>query len=905
MMVGRLIGLAMAVAASAGAFAAQGAQPKVPAEWGRKINWTACSEVTSRPAMLDSSFLTDGDLRTGANFTTGVEDGAEFTMRFPKPVKLTMVRFMQSGLKATHYRLSAEMADTTNGFVVVADKRDEKPRAREWIEMPVGKSVKALRFEGLAGEVGYRAVFPQIREFEVYSTDGVAGGIPAVGGSLLVNGEEQPMPNLNGVKYDFRVCTDWWNYDMAGWDKKCRELAGKGEKTISLADWPAFRKCVSDLKELGVTSVRMFAESEACGANGGFSSFPLEGLPKEHQFDWMKPWAEEMHRNGFSVYYFSHAWRAPIQSIGKQAEMPWCRWDYPYMASDALVGVNENYKNSPMYPCLLTENHFLDKWTALLGGALKAGVDGVYLMPDEYYYKGHNLSRCTCEGCKRGFKEMFGYDDLPRLQPAKVANNDSGQVMPPIPVDTEQYRKWKVFEYRKLADLFTEVGRRLRKDYPKARFVFNDNQAAAASGNCGLENTLANDILGMSDVYDQKQIYGSSAANAGEGNKSIVYTKHFAAAAGERRLLSSSGWGAASLQSPAKTYNAILPDVMLGARQLEVYRLNYMQANNGLSVYKKLFRMVRLLEKWGLFQTETPNDIGLVYSRASEDWWFVKANALIDPSARSKATDFHLFLADESINKVALGEDGKDRTRFLSQERVRGFGAQQTVEDMLAANGFAYSVVYAERPDNMKNLKRFKTLVVPFAYSLSREAAKEIATAADAGTKVIIFGQLGVTDEYGTPYSEPVLTNLFGKAGVVYIPGNPGDRSGDLLQLNAWANLIAKNTEDAVRLWANGSPVSIVARRVRGNRSWIVYLCNNRLLPGGDGNFATRSDPSTVTLSLPVPDGKYAVESFSSDDCAVYAMEMDGARVITAEKLRKFSIRLAPQEVKLLRIMPK
>lgn len=888
-----------AVALAGAALVGAAADGKPDKAWGSKLNWPACAEVTSRPALYDAAYLTDGDPRTAARFTQGVEDGAEFTVRFPKALEVTMVRFIQTGLKARHYRLWAQEEGATE-FALAVDRTDEKPIGKEWIELPVNRKVTALRFEGVSGEVGYRAVFPQIAEFEIYSKTALGGGIPAVTGPRLVNAGELPMPSLTGTKFDFRVCTDWWNYNMAGWDKKCKEAAAKGEKAPALAEWPGFRGCLSEMRDLGVTSVRMFAESEACGKNGGFSSFPLEGLPADQQFDWMKPWAAAMHAAGLKVYYFSHAWRAPIQRIGKQAESPWCRWDYPYMASDALVGVNEHYKES--YPCALSDSDFLDKWTALLRGALKAGADGVYLMPDEYYYKGHNLSRCTCESCRKGFREMFGYADLPQLQPPKVLNNDQGQVMPPIPVDTEQYRKWKVFEYRRLADLFTEVGHRLRKEFPQAQLVFNDNQAAARTGNSGLENTLAEDILGASDAYDQKQIYGGGTENADARCRYIMFAKHFAAAAGEKRLLSSAGWPA-KLTAPADTYSHTLTEVMLGARRLEIYRLNYMQMNNGYSVYKKLFRMVRLLEKWGVFETETPNDVGLVWSRASADWWFVKANALIDPSSRSKATDFNLYLADESINKVALSDDGQDRTRFLAQERVRGFGAQQTVEGVLAASGFAYSVLYAERPDLMKGLKRFKTLVVPFAYSLSKDAAAEIAKAAEAGTKVILFGQLGPTDEYGKAYPEPALTNLFGKPGVVYVPGNPSDRSGDLRKLNEWANLVGKNTEGCVRVWSNGSPVSSVVRQMRGGRGWLVYLCNDRLLPERDGGFSAGTAPAAVTLSLPAAAGtNWTIESYSSDECAVSATVLDGQAVIPAEKLAKFTVGLAAQEVKLLRI---
>lgn len=871
------------------------APEKAPKEWGKKLVWQQTAEVMSRPGILSAANMTDGDPRTVASFTQGIENGGEFTVKFPKPITVTMVRFMQRGLKATHYRLWT-LPEGTNAMVVAQDRTDEKAISDEWIELPVNRKVVALRFEGIAGEVGYRAAFPQIAEFEIYSTEGLPGGLPVVNAPILRTCEELPMPDLSKTTFDFRVCTDWWNYDMNGWEKR-----GK-EKGVKIEDWPEFKNRISDFRELGITSVRVFAESEACD---NYSSFPLEGLPPEKQYDWMKPWAEAMHKNGLKVYYFSHAWRVPIQQAGRQPPMPWLRWDFPYMASDALVGVNENYKDSPMYPCLLTESHFLDKWTTLLSGALKAGVDGVYLMPDEYYYKGHNLSRCSCKSCQKAFKEMFGYDELPKLQPAKVANNAQGQVMPPVPVDTEQYRKWKLFEYQKLADLFTEVGRRLKKQYPNAQYVFSENEAAASGGNCWLENTLCIDKFGANDAFTQKQCYGNFCWGADKSQASIVAMKHFAAAFGESRLLSSSGWGPADLRRPAQTYQNILADVMLGAKRLEVYRLNYMQDNNGLSIYKRLFRMVRLLEKWGLFNTETPNDVGLVYSRASDDWWFVKANALIDPSARSKATDFNLHLADESINKVNLSEDGEAGTRYLSQERVRGFAAQQTVETVLAENGFAYSVVFAERPDNMKNLKRFKTLVIPFAYSLSKDAAAEIAKAADAGTKVVIFGQLGPTDEYGTPYPEPALTNLFGKPGVTYVPGNPGDRAGDFRKRREWAELVAKNVDGGVRVWNNGGSITAIARKSRDNRGWLVYLCNSAMYPDKSRGFSPTSLKAQVVISLPVADGNYRIDSFSSDDSAISALYLNDKRDIAADELKKFAVGLAPQEVKLMRIFRK
>lgn len=862
-----------------------------PKEWGSKIPWQTCGEVFSRPALESAAFLSDGDLRTAATFTRGVENAGELTVRFRKPVDVTMFRFAQHWLKANSVRLWAAV-DNPSNMVVAAEWKDDKPADNVWIEMPVNRKVHALKFQPLSGTIAYRSVYPVISEIEIYSKERVHGGLPRTSGPRLVTADILPVPDLTKTKFDFRVCTDWWNYGMEQWESKRKEVPGLG-------NWGPFKDTLAQLKDLGVTSVRMFAESEAfTGDKGGYSSFPLEGLPADQQFDWLKPWSEEMHRAGYKVYYFSHAWRVPVQRAGKQAEGVWKRWDWPYMASDALVGVNEHY--SETYPCLLCEDRFRTEWTKILRGALKSGVDGVYVMPDEYYFKGHNLSRTDCKACRAEFEKMFGFDSLPKLKPAPVANNAQGQVMPPIPVDTEQYRKWKVFEYRKLEELFTGIADGLRKEFPKAKFVFSDNQAAGLTGNCFLECTVANDILGASKAYDFKQVYGSGSAPADKWLKSIMFMKHFTAASGEERVLSSSGWGSASVYAPAETYNAILPDVMLGAKALEVYRLNYMYRNGGISVYRKLFRMVRLLEKWGIFETRTPEDVGFVYSRASSDWWFVKANALIDPSAERSATDFNLYLADgdQSINRLGAGGESEERTRFLAQERVRGFGAQYTVESMLAANAFAYTLVYAERPDLMKNLKRFKTLVVPFAYSLSDEAIVEIAAAAGAGTKVLIFGPLAPTDEYGCARNGEALRSLLGKDNVVHIEGNAGDVSGDLKKIAKWADTVAANTSDAVRFHANGSPVSCIVREMKDSSGYIVYICNAAMRPEGGKS----PEPSEVAVSLPVKDGRYSIETYSSDDCEVRRGMIGGDGKIAAEKLNRFTVRILPQEVILLKI---
>ena len=892
----------------AASWAAAEATGKAPPEWGGRVNWHAWAETTSIPALHSAALLTDGDTDTAAQFTIGGEAGADLKIAFPKPVEVAGVRFAQKRNAATHYQVWADPDGSGAYTNLVADRTDENPVVDEWIELPVGLTVRGLRFSFLAGEVGYRDVFPRLAELEIYGKGG-GGGLPATRGANVQTLGAKPLPPLPTNKTDIRVCTDWWNWGMEQWEKENAKLKmengklaaeEKPQPEIELKDWGNYKGTIGQLKELGVTSVRMFAESEACGANGGFSSFPLKGLPADQQHDWLAPLAKQLHADGYPIYYFSHAWRAPIQKIGAQPPSPWLRWDYPYMASDALVGINEHYTN--WYPCALSDRDFRDKWTALLRGALKAGADGVYLCPDEYFYKGHNLSRCKCESCRKAFKARFGYDALPVLKPPKVAQNAQGQVAMLQPADTEQFRKYKVFEYEQLANLFHGVGAALRREFPEAKLVMNENQGSIGNSNGRLEHTVANDLFGAGDEYDEKQVYGGGTMCVDGQLKHLVFAKHFeAACGGTDRLLSSAGWGPANLRRPTDQYNSVLPEIFVGAKALEIYRLNYIFMGGASSVWKKTLKMVRLLDAWGLRESTMPADIGFVYSRASEDWWQVKIGSQIDPAQRSAATDFHLHLADESINKIAAGADTPERTRILSNERFRGWGAQNAAESLLAANGFNYRVLYAERPDNMKDLSRFKVLVLPFAYSLSRGAAEAIRAAHAAGTKLVIFEHLAPTDEYGTPYQAPLLADLVGQEGVTFVEASLSDTAANLRKLREYADIIAKaNADSGYSFHANGThPLSYLVRELNGGRGWLLYLCNTA---------ARTENPwhgvrvANVTVGLPAAKGTYRMETYSSDTCDISENAIDGQTRIPAASLRNFSIYLDPQEVKLVRI---
>ena len=246
-----------------------------------------------------------------------------------------------------------------------------------------------------------------------------------------------------------------------------------------------------------------------------------------------------------------------------------------YEQSDRMIGVDDHYKLA--YPCIISDPAFRNNWLELLSEAIEHGADGVYLMPDEYYYKGHNLSRASCPLCAAEFKKMYGYDSLPKGGGFTVAKVGGTSVINRGKVDdTEKYRKWKLFEYRKIADVFQSVSAELKRRYPKAQIVMSDNKITEDLGG-RLEHNIALDIIENDPNADLSQVYGNAILdNVGSIS---AYARRIAAAAGPEKMLASIQWLNVQdwpVDYPIQLFGYAIPQIMLGAKAYENYRLNYM-----------------------------------------------------------------------------------------------------------------------------------------------------------------------------------------------------------------------------------------------------------------------------------------------------------------------------------------
>jgi len=852
-------------------------QPADPL-WGAPLAWSKLAEVSSLPGLQGISLLNDGDLSTSSMWCTGAEGSGEITIRFPQPVEVTMFRFVQGG--ATKYRLTADLEGNAAYDAIIKEEAGLKPVAGQFAAIPVGKKVYGLKFTALEGQAGYRAPFPHLSEIEIYSKDKTtAAAASAKADKELKVAAAKALPEFKRKEIDIRLCIDTWH---AGILRK--------KPAVNLEESKTFQEMVQRFKEADANSARLFVETACCDNEMPWKS---EKLWPGHGEDQLAPLVAALHKNNIKLYFFSHAWMSPFQERGKLAPMPYCRWDYPYEQSDRLVGVMEQYKVT--YPCVICDSGFRDKWFELLKEALEQGADGVYLTPDEYYFKGHNLSRANCPLCTAEFKKMYGYDSMPKgaalssEQKGATVSINRGNVE-----DSEQYRKWKLFEYNKIAGLFHSISAELKKFKPSAQIVMSDNKVTEdLSGR--LEHNMCLDIMEKDPNSDLAQMYGNAVLLP--VGRASAYTRRIAAAAGRDKLLGSIQWLGVYNTKPdysIQLFGYALPQIMLGAKAYENYRINYMYDKGWWPNAIECHKMIRILEQWGIRESDTPDTTCLLLSRASEDWWRTKLEGMCGEQAGGDVS-FNLLYAGDDINKAATKTAGSERDRVLKMDALRGVGAKLAMESMLCENGIPYKVAFTDRMDNLENLKRFKLLVMPFSYSLSKDALKKITEAVDAGTKLIVFEQLAPVDEFGNPYQEPLLKQLLGNKNVVYVKDNlAAVGNSDIKRAEYVKMMDGILAPSGYSFNANGAPVECIVSCLPKQEGFLVYL----------GNWSTKKDELVKpVISLPFEDAKYKAEAYSAVTKTLNDLDLAGnPGAFDGKSLKSFSVDLAPGEVKLLRI---
>ena len=841
-----------------------------PARKSYPVPWLRFAEFSTMPNLGDAHLLCDGDLKNNASWTQGTEAPGTLFFRFPKPVDIDSFRFMQGQSAVTCCRLYGDLTGKGSFDVLLSEYKVKKSEPNQWITLPVNRrQVHGLKWEAVSGNANYRTAYPTLREIEILSPAPVQlpeEKLPVR--PAVSSGREIPMPPLTKREIDIRLCTDMWSYGLPTSDCRNPKKMKIARKVASFRNHPGIRKVVRYLKKVDANSVRLFVETPCV-----YDSLPWKSaLWENYGDDLLKGLAGELAEQGIKLYYFSHAWMAPFQKRGMRAPMPFCRWDYPYEQSDRVRHIDPG-KYKVQYPCTLCDAHFRTTWTQYLCEALDQGASGVYLMPDEWYFKGHDLRYMNCPACTEEFRKMYGYAS----PPAKIE-------------DSDHYRKWKLFEYRKLAEVFDHAAETIRSRHPEAVIVRSDCAVGNASRG-RMETTTAADIIWRRrDLADYAQMYCSG------GKQEIAFVKEHEAVAGKDKLSGSMQWLGISHREkpdyPVQLHGIALADVMLGARAIDHYRMSYIQDKGWTENLIRCNRMIRLLEAWGIDRTDVPDSVCLLVSRASEDWWSLRERMRV--SKRNQTAAFYLHLAGTDINTQKLQISENPRDRYHVQNETRGQGAKTAMNNLLTDNGVPYRIRYMDRPDTLKNLASFRLILVPFAYAVSDESFRLLEDAVKKGVRVVLFDQLAPADETGKLRKEPLLKKLLKYPNVTYLPESPAGQDGNLRKRKQYMDLIRNALAGSGHSFrSDRNSVSYVVTEYADKKGWILFLANWE-----------RKRTTTVSLALPGQEkARYAAECFSSAENVLREGVIASRNKWNAKDLSGFQIALKPAEVKLIRIL--
>jgi hypothetical protein len=225
-------------------------------------------------------------------------------------------------------------------------------------------------------------------------------------------------------------------------------------------------------------------------------------------------------------------------------------------------------------------------------------------------------------------------------------------------------------------------------------------------------------------------------------------------------------------------------------------------------------------------------------------------------------------------------------------EAMRGWFADEWVNDrLLLRNGYSYDWYFADNPAHLEQLAGYKLLLLPFAYSLSDAAAAKVKEAAAKGTKVVLFGTLGETDEWGVRRKAPALKDLADSGQAVVIPDDILESAGDDAFMAKLLALIDTTLGDKAACKVNryGKRVD-AALLAKGDWERFLFLIN------------WEETPATVDLSLAVPDAAYTV--MMRDETQWHRVTLGGKDQFTPAMLRRFRRILPPQKAEVYYLAP-
>jgi len=776
----------------------------------------------------------------------------QFEFIFPKPVPVERVRLYQylSGWAGYAKEYIIEGDSDGDGIYekVLFTEKDGKPE--QWLDNSFPPTeIKALRFRPTKGEKGSNGCryYPVLGEFEIYADKKFAKEfsrdikekdiypILEVSEEVIQSSENHGKPkpwNKSFLKGLYLTWPTLWRIY-------------EGPNKVKQSTY--FQNVVGSLKKLGVNHIVLYSHTRSTEKDR--VSIPDQKYEKYYEagaaniiYIWPSKVARGTKENilkeiseafeEYNIGIIPNVWPVPF---GKGS------WSFPRV------------QELDKFPCIISSAFFKEASTELYSEITRNKAGGIVLGGDEYFVSSHPLPVPPDDPCIAEFKKYYNYPSPPE----KVE-------------DTEKYRKWVLFQYEQLARLFKEWNRTMKSINPEAigtTLFYADTWNCSERIGFGICDDIIGDISGidtmgtdpywshnspMGHYYSAEMTKRLTAATKKRSSIIVPQIQAFLYIDGEERYVQYS--------SPLMVYGPAVSALMHGAKGIAFYRGDYAinlqtgELTTGGKAVKDVFSLMSRLEEKGFEfdKSYIPRKVALLYSRASEDWW-------------------------------GLAHSGKDISK-----PPNGWTYHRAVMEVLFRKGYPFEMYYLDQPEGLKEIGNFKVIILPFVYSISKEAVKIIEDAIAKGTRVIVIKNKGETDEYGNPYSEPLLKRLIQEGKIDYLDCNLNNLSYSEFA-EKLTKILDKNLgKDKPLYFENyGYDVETTLWETK-NGDKLVWMLN------------WEEKPVEIEIGINLPPDKYKITQI--DFSGERQGKINGQLEIDSKFLKRFHCPLLPHEFKVLYI---
>jgi hypothetical protein len=809
----------------------------------------------------DKSFFEEVEMQSDGNIATFAafpikSSKQQIIFKFPVSISLSKIRFFQRKACSQAYVIEGDK-DGDGKFETFLGYGKGTPDAWSEILIDCSKSLQAMRFTNLKG-VGRGA--PQIAEFQIFSdskTAKVLKKAKEINAKELKFSKAKSFPGYSNIpaknKYQFGVCCSLWMFVN-------HSAPYKKEKEAS--QYP-----LKIMKELDMDRMKLFAniltnskEKVLFPTDPEYSSrINLTEIKKSKRYRgaWdCVPWPSKVlisYKDNVLKRFVHDAKKHNIKvSVIPPRNGP--PFDvrsgyYPMAQADRY-----SKKPDPRFPCVWYGGYWKPAFKKILAEIAGSGVQNIDVIPDEFYIEGHSLKNIPAnDPCRKLFKKQYGIDI-----PAKADNS-------------EAYRKWLMFQYNSTAKTFADFISTVKKVNPDIHTETNFSVAPLLFYN-NPSFTLAYDIVGHAGNYDSlgtDPYYRPDTLGHYQMPKTAVIFQGATPNRNTTMLLQAvCGDWKTQLKDPVWLAGNATSILMRGVHEIDFYRLNYFaplsaRVKKGKAFYfvKNWIKMIRSLEGLGLKKAKVPKDIAFVYSRAGIDWW---------------------ELAEMSRERKKAG-----KKHFYPNSAMAGYAHHDATMKILFKNGCPFDLFYLDQPTTLKNAANYKVMVIPFAYSISKKAFNVIQNAYKNGTKLLIIGKKGETDEIGSKYPKPLLEQLIGKPGVKYLDidllknGNASETKEKIL------TAIDKLLGSEKRFFVNTHNKDVEVGLLINEKTWFIPVVN------------WHNKSVKIDIGLKLPTGKYKLLRYGLN-----GVSQAETKILSAKELEKFSVKLKAHETFIFVVTP-